>query len=413
MATIAELRQQRARLWEQMKALHERARVENRDLSAEEQEQWDRLDAELNRLKSQIDREERLAVEESDLRQREPAVARSQVGSEAPSEKERRAAFVAYLRGGWNALTPEQRAYALNRVASLPLEVRALGVSTDAAGGYTVEDETIRAIDTAMLAFGGVREAGATVVQTSTGADLPIPTANDTTNKGVLLAENTQVTEQDPSFGQVVLSAYMYTSRLIRVSVQLLQDASFDIEAWLRERFAERLARITNEHFTTGTGVNQPQGVVTGATLGVTAASATSVAYAELVDLVHSVDPAYRRNARFMFHDSTLRALKKLTDTEGRPLWVPGVAVREPDTILGHQFVINQDMPQIAANAKAILFGDFSKYYIRDVQNMVVLRLSERYADFLQVGFLAFRRHDGRLVDAGTNPIKYLQMAAV
>ena len=138
----------------------------------------------------------------------------------------------------------------------------------------------------------------------------------------------------------------------------------------------------------------------------------TSVIYEDLVDLEHSVDPAYRAEAEFMFHDDTLKVLKKLKDADGRPLWLPGVAVREPDTILGYNYVINQDMPIMAANAKSILFGDFSKYMIRDVMDLMLLRLVERYADFAQVGFIAFSRHDGDLLDAGTNPIKHYANSA-
>jgi len=86
------------------------------------------------------------------------------------------------------------------------------------------------------------------------------------------------------------------------------------------------------------------------------------------------VDPAYRRMAEWMFHDSTLKAIKKLKDSEGRPLWAPGIAVREPNTILGYPYVVNNDMPVMAADAKSILFGDFSNYFIRDVLGVQLLR---------------------------------------
>ena len=144
-----------------------------------------------------------------------------------------------------------------------------------------------------------------------------------------------------------------------------------------------RIGRITNAHFTTGTGSGQPRGVVTDASSGVVAAAGntTAITYANLVALEHSLDPGYRRGAEFMFHDSTLKAIKQLLDTTGRPLWVPGVAVREPDTILGHRYVVNQDMAVMAANARSILFGDFSRFFVRDVQDVQIMRLTERYAD--------------------------------
>src|SRR5690606_10577729 len=124
------------------------------------------------------------------------------------------------------------------------------------------------------------------------------------------------------------------------------------------------------------------------------------------------VDPAYRMQAEFMFHDQTLRELKKLRDQEGRPLWLPGIAVREPDTILGYRYVINQHMPQMAAGQRSVLSGAFSKYHIRDVMDILLIRLDEVYAEYGQVAFLAFSRHDGTLLDAGTHPIKALQHPA-
>jgi HK97 family phage major capsid protein len=113
-----------------------------------------------------------------------------------------------------------------------------------------------------------------------------------------------------------------------------------------------------------------------------------------------------------MFKDLTLAALKKLKDSQNRPLWLPGIATREPDTILGKRFVVNQDIATMAANAKSVLFGDFSKYIIRDVTQVVMLRLIERYAEFGQVAFLIFTRHDGNLLDAGTDPIKHYANSA-
>jgi HK97 family phage major capsid protein len=143
-----------------------------------------------------------------------------------------------------------------------------------------------------------------------------------------------------------------------------------------------------------------------------TTGETTSITYDDLVELEHSVDPAYRKNARFMMSDAALKVIKKLKDGIGRPLWMAGLAVKEPDTINAYPYVINQDMAVPAASAKTVLFGDFSNYFIRRVAGVQVLRLQERYAELNQVGFLCFQRWDGQLVDAGTHPIKYLQQAA-
>lgn len=298
-------------------------------------------------------------------------------------------------------------------------EQRAQATAPDSAGGYTVP-ELLRSLEVGLLAFGGMRQA-ATIIRTDGGGPMRFPTVNDTSEKGVILAENTQVAQQDVTFDNLVLDAFKYSSKMILVSVELLQDNAVNLAAFLGEALATRLGRITNEHYSVGTGSSQPNGIVTASTLGKTGANGQtgSIIYDDFVDLEHSVDPAYRGNARWMFHDQTLAAIKRIkipqfdTDTAGVPLWQPGLAVGSPDRILGYPYIINQDMPTMAASAKSVLFGDLSKYLIRDVREVVLLRLDERFADFHQVAFLAFYRGDGDLLNAGTNPVKHYANAAV
>jgi HK97 family phage major capsid protein len=197
----------------------------------------------------------------------------------------------------------------------------------------------------------------------------------------------------------------MYTSKMVRVSFQLLQDSVFNLDSFLARKLGERIGRIQNTHFTTGTGTAQPLGVQTNAAIGKTGTTGqtTTVIYDDLIDLIHSVDPAYRAaNARFMLNDLTVGVARKLKDSQNRPLWEPSVQVGVPDSLLGYGLVINNDMPVMAANAKSILFGDFRRaYLIRDVLGVQLLRLTERYADFLQVGFASYARADGTLQDSG------------
>lgn len=404
MASSIDLRAKRANLWEQAKVLHEAAKAEERDLSAEEQTQWERLEAEMEKIKGQIDREERLMAMGADLGQAQPTMAAGRPEKSVDAQ-EYRSAFWAWARHGNEGLDPQQRQLLRGGF----VDVRAQGVGVPTAGGFAVADEDMRGIVDAMKAFGGMRQAGCTTFTTATGADLPFVTNDDTGNTGEQLGENVQVNDKDFEFGQTVLRAYIYSSKLVRVPYTLLQDAGFPLESWLQTKLGERLGRILNTKFTTGTGAATPQGVVTGSTYcGTTTASATAATYAELVDLEMSVDAAYRQRARWMFGDSTLKNLKKLVDGASRPLWLPGIAVREPDTLMGYRYTVNQDMPSMAASQKAVLFGDFSAYYIRDVQGVTLIRLQERYADYLQVGFMAFSRHDGALIDAGQHPIKHL-----
>jgi len=303
----------------------------------------------------------------------------------------------------WNKRMTEERA--------------AMGTTSGAVGLYTVPDEMMRGLETAMLAFGGMRQV-ATVIRTSSGADLPIPTSDDTSNKGAILAENTAVSEVDITFEQLVLQAYKYSSKLVLVSAELLQDSSINVGAMIGEKLGERIGRITNDHFTTGTGSSQPNGIVTaGTSSSVTLTGTATISYDNIVDLIHSVDPSYRVNGKFMFHDGMLKIIKKIKvlqysgDTVGMPLWTPGLIASQPDTILGYTYLINQSMTTPATAVKSILFGDLSKYIIRDTRDVTLLRLDERYAEYHQVGFLAFSRHDGDLLDAGTHPVKYATQA--
>lgn len=391
---------ERAKVWGQMCAIMDGARDEGRDLEAQEAETYDRLEGRISDLSDQIERQERHSSLESKLTElrEEPVFAgdrRDGSVTEARGEDVERA-FGEYLKRGVQGMSPEARQLMEARWVQGD-EMRAQGISTDAAGGYSVPEGFWNRVSEVQVAFGGMLDV-ANVITTETGAALPWPTNDDTGNVGAILSENTQVTEQDVTLGQRSLGSYTYTSKLIRVSYQLLQDSAFNLENWLTGKLGQRLGRIHNTHFTTGTGTAQPEGVQTNATTGVTGATGqtTSVTYADLIDLEHSVNQAYRGNGRFMFNDNTLASLRKIVDADGRPLWQPSVVAGVASTINGKPYTVNDDMPDMAANAKAILFGDFREgYVIRRVRGMQVLRLQERYADFLQVGFLAFDRMDG------------------
>jgi len=292
-------------------------------------------------------------------------------------------------------------------------ETRAL-TTTTTAGGYLISSEMNRALEEARLFYGGMMEV-ATVIRTDTGATLPFPTFNGTATKGRILGINTQVTATDPAFGVMNLSAFKYSSDMVLVPEELLQDSGINMSEFLGRALGERIGRILNEHFTTGTGTTQPWGVVPRATavnLGTgTAAgfgsSTDGTAYRNFLKLIHGVDIAYRRNAAIMMNDGVLQVLAGLTDAEGRPLWTPSVVAGAPDRFMGYRIIINNDMTAtFANNARTMLFGDFSKYYIREVRDIAILSSRERFIDFHQTAFLAFGRYDGDLLNAGTGPIK-------
>lgn len=407
---VKTLREKRAKLIADARAIMDRADAESRSMTSDESTQFDTIMADAETLAAEFTRAERLETEERALGESRGRIVRDSrtVGPDAND------ALRSWLLG--NSADREFALSLANRSLAVGEDVRswqnrAQSVGVAAAGGYTVAPEFMGELERALLTFGGARQA-ARILRTATGAELPFPTLDDTMNEGAILAELAEAGEQDLAFGSVNIGSYKYTSNLVRVSRELLNDSAFDIASEVGGGLGERIARITNRHFTVGTGTAQPQGIVTGATLGVTAASATAVTYDELVDLEHSVNAAYRRNGKFVFADSTLRELKKLKDADGRPIWNAGMTGNAPATILGYQYVINDDMAAMGANAKSILFGDMSKFIIRDVQGVILRRLDERFATQDAVGFVAFSRHDSRMIDAGTHPVKYLRQAA-
>ena len=403
MASTEKLISERANIWEQMKALMDRAEAENRDLTGEEVQTYERLENDLDAKGTELARRERFDTRNAEFSR----VDRSGVTDPADSDEEDletgyTEAFARFMRSGMSALDHEDQK--VLRAGFVQGPSNAAGVGTGAAGGYTVPPAFRAKIVEAMNFVANMRTL-AEVISTETGAQLPWPTVDDTSNEGAILAENTQVTEQDVTFGTNNLDAYMYTSKLVRVSLQLLQDNAFDLEAFLARALGARIGRIQNRHFTVGTGTNQPDGIVTSASVGKQGAAGqvTTVTYDDLVDLIDSVDAAYLEagNARFMMSQAARRALRKLKDGQNRPLWEPSLQAGTPDTLMGYGLSLNNYMPAPGASAKSILFGDIREaYVIRDVSDFAIMRLTERYADYLQVGFLGFQRSDGTMQNA-------------
>lgn len=311
-------------------------------------------------------------------------------------------------------------------------------------GGYFIPAGFVYDIEQATKYFAPLLDGSTIrVMETATGNVLPYPTSNDTNEAWTLLSENTQVVDNGtvPNYptqgasaptanpgnvlaGSVSFSAYKGTTGLVRVSLELMQDSAFSLEAFLKEAFSVRLGRGYEYYLTQGSGNNAPLGIIpaiaaSGATPTVASGSfnedaisgntgANSIGWQDLVNLEHSVDPTYRRGAKFMFHDLTLASLKTRLDKFGRPFWVPAVKDGMVDTILGYPYVINQSFAQIAASATTVAFGQWNKFIARKVRDLSIARLDERFADYGQVAYVGFSRIDSRLVDAGTHPLNVL-----
>ena len=306
--------------------------------------------------------------------------------------------YAKWLKGGDKALNADDWSAIRNTMST----------TTGSEGGFTVDSEVASSVVDALKAFGGMRQVS-TIVSTSGVGSMSWPTSDGTSEVGELIAENQPATDLDVVFGTVGLPVYKFSSKVVSIPIELLQDSNVDIEAFVRGRLVDRVGRITNQFFTTGSGTAQPHGIATAATIGVTAANSTSqvtaVTYDSLVNLQHSVDPLYRQRAGWMFNDTTLRELRKIKDEQKRPIFVPGYEVSvpggEPDRLLGAPITINQDIADMAADARSILFGDYSGYYIRDVMALEMFRFTDSaFTKKGQVGFLAWMRSGGNLIDA-------------
>lgn len=434
--TAKEIREERGTLYDSMKQLNEDAAKEARDLTPEENEKWEKLDTRMVSLESQLYRHEKLDRLDKELT--EPAKEnRARADWEAekrdlPTSRDVRSAFNGWSMGPSNEEHRTDKHVQAAKKCGVSLNSPTWGLRlmpraprTNAAiegwltrtttdfqtttgttlGGNATQNLAQASIEKALLAFGGVREA-ARVMRTESGNTLEIPTNDDTGNAAIIVGQNVAIDINNVQFRQTTLTAFKYTSQFVRASVEFMQDLSFDFDEWLGDVLGERVARGTNTDFTIGiSSSGEPEGVVSGA-LPVSA-TATPITYDGLVALEHRLDPAYRRlpSTRWMFHDSILRRIKRLTDSQGRLLWVPGMASGEPDTILGYNFTINQDMATDATAATAttivnnasnqIIFGDMNHYIVRDVMDIQLRRLDERFADNAQVGFFTLSRHDG------------------
>lgn len=407
--TSTQLKQERARVFEQMKALNDLADRENRDLSAEERQSYDRMDGEFERLTQRIadtekqEERERLLFGDAGVPAGTPEGGTRDERREAETrEKAYEDAFMRYLRGGLMDLEVEQRKLLLQGVQELPQELRDLSKGTNSAGGFTVPTGFLNRLLLAVEEDVVVRSLGATRIQTTTGETLPWPKVTAYGANATITAENTAITFVDDTFDQDSVSAYTYPTGT-KVSFQLLADTAVDLEGFLRGRMTERIARAQNAHFLTGTGSGQPEGIVTAVPSGQIVTGATgqtlTVTGDDLIDVMYKIKPAFRRRAKWLMNDQMMKVIRKLKDADGQYLFQVSLREGEPDMLLGKPFFVDANMPTPAASAKSIVFGDFGGYLIRDVAAIAMRRLDERFADALQVGFLAWMRSDGMVQD--------------
>jgi HK97 family phage major capsid protein len=413
---IKELREQMARIATNARAkLNEIADDTPAERAAEIEREFDAMMAEHDAIAARAERMERLQTAEA--RTRAPNPMRPGEGFDAaPAADEGpavdyRDAFYAMLRAGGAVadLSAEERA----ALRGGRQEFRAQTAGTTTAGGFTVPVTLANEIVKAMAAWGPMYDEDiSTTINTTAGEQINIPTVDDTskTASASPKTEGAALTDdgsEDVVFGQARLDAFVFDTEFIKFSMELAQDSIFNMESLLGSLLGERLGRRANIELTTGSGTSRPAGVVTRSTLGRTAAAVAAITGDEIIDLLHSVNPAYRSSpkARFMFNDSTFAAIRKLKDGQGNYLWQMGdVTTGAPGTLLGYRYSINQAMASLATGQRVMVFGDFSKYYVRKVGEAVIGVMRERF--WPDLGIAGLIRFDGELVD--TAAVKHL-----
>lgn len=392
MGKLKALKEKRASIYTSIDEL--RQATDGREMTAEEQQRWETMLSDYDKADKAVEAEERFMDIQRKQAEQEVARRDSLLGQTVGEEYRR--AFGDYLLNGASGISSESRATIEQRAGIAGL-----------SGGLIIPKTLASEIEVALKAYGGMFEA-ATILNTSHGGDLILPTVNDTSAKATIVSEYDQSTKRAPSFGSVVLKAYTYRTPIIPVSQELIQDSAFDLDALLSRLLADSFSRGVNEDLTTGSGTGKPTGIVTAATACTTQAAAASIKLDDIIDLIKSVNSAYARNGKFMFNRNTLWELAKIKDQTGRYIWQDSTREGTPATLFGKQYVLNDDMADIGAGNASVLFGDLTKYNIRLVQSFRVIRLNELLAEYLSIGLFGFARVDGNLLDAGTNPVKKL-----
>jgi HK97 family phage major capsid protein len=380
------------------------------NMTQEQENKFDAAAADVDKYEGMIERQIRF----EDIKRREAAEeaaaqhAKSQGtksngnGDPFPNAKdapEYREVFQKVVLRGFNSLSQAEVAVFDERNTNVNLRgTAAQGTTNDGLGGFSVPKVYDTALIKVMKSFSGIMQA-ANIFNTSTGVDMLMAKSDQTAEKGAIIGEGNTDIVQDFSLGQVSVGSKIFTSRVIKVNKQLLTDSFLNFQAEVIDIAAMRIARYAEEVFTLGGG--SITGLIPALTTGHTSALVDGVSYDDLIDLQHSVDPSYRQapTCGYMFNDNTLKAMRKLKDSEGRPLWQPSLVAGEPNLFAGKRYFINQEMADLATGAKAIAFGDFSKYRIRVVQDRELVVLREKYALERQIGFNIFQRMDSVLID--------------
>lgn len=388
---IKRLHERRANVWEQTKELLDKAEGEKRELNGEEEQTYQRLNADLDAIDARV---KDMAEGEQRSKDANAAFAAllAKPVAQAPAEDDRDSELRQFIRGERRDLEVHPQG---------PVNFRSLVKGTATAGGNLVPVTFYDRLVAHLIEVSGIMMAGPTVLNTASGENITVPITTAHSSASVT-AEGAAITASDPVFGQRTLGANKY-GVLIQVSSELLSDDGVDLEGYLAMQAGRALGNAFGAHAITGTGTGQATGVVTSATTGKTGASGAAGAFTadDLIDLFFSVIGPYRNgpSCGWLMRDSTMAAARKLKDLNGQYLWQPSLQSGVPDTLLAKPVHTDPNVAAVALGAKSVVFGDFSQYFVRMAGGVRFERSVDYAFNTDLVTFRALIRADGLTVD--------------
>lgn len=428
------IREERMRLIEEAKRVFDDAIEAKRSVTPEEQAEVDRMDARISEIEAEV-----RTYDQREQRERESATSREAFdrqygdGAQDRTVADEANALRAWLQGNQSALVGTdwegkrglqidlsrvQQEKRLLRQGASPEEVRALLWDTGSSGSL-VPTTLSRSLYEYLEATIAMFRMPTTKITTASGEPLQFPRVAAHAIATQVIAQGTAIGGTDPTFGRMQLDAFKY-GELVQLASEVVQDSGIDIIDFVTRDVGRAVGRIIDTALVVGSGSGAPQGVMTAAIVGAAGTAfsggtlpagsgTTPVPYEALVDLVYSVNDAYRAsgNCAFLMRDATAGQLRKLRDgaggTVGAVLWQPsltaGIQGGQPDRLLEYPVYTDPNVASLASNAKIMAFGDFSAYYIRQVGNFVFERSDDYAFNVDEITFRGKWRVDGDVID--------------
>jgi HK97 family phage major capsid protein len=388
-AEIRRLNEERGRIVQEMRSLLERKSSEKRELNTEELSSYDQLFARQEELKGAIEREQKQAEVEHELRiGKEFAAPKMQSAKEEDKESFATRAFRSFLKNGLGSLRED--------------EIRALSAGNQIEGGAIVPPtqwiaDLLKAVDDRSV----IRPL-ATKYRVDRALSLGVPVLDaDPADADWTSEIGTGSEDSTMKFGSRELIPHPLAKR-IKISNKLIRSSVVPVEQLVQERMAYKFAITEEKALMTGSGANQPLGLFTASASGISTArdvvgsnTTTAIAADTLFDMKYSVKEAYQQSGQWLFHRDAVKAIMKLKDQQNQYLWQPGLASGQPDTLLSRPVLQSEYVPNTFTTGKYVgMFGDFSFVWIVDAMELTVQKLVELYAESNQTGYVARKEMD-------------------